>query len=999
MRMNKIKKNKNKIKEENKSFVKDTINGLSTLSNQFASRRENGYDNDNDNDNDDDDEMDGLIPSGGGGRGAEKKSNNTTTNNNNTIVWKTLAFVLFAILILFATDVLEFRQASSVHNGNSSSTASMIDGSVEQKRPTVVNEDRSGTENAKVDAELAEAKKKIEQEEGAAGAKTKMEEEKAAAQAQATEEAKKKMDEEAEAKTKADQEAAAEAEKKKEEEKAAMEAKKKMDEEKVAAKAHAENEAKKKADEEAKAKAETEAKKKSDEDVSITAAATQSTTDTDLEIDMSRHTYTRRGRPMSDKDRKAMVEEWGRWMFEDKKERPTDDYYAAYPNRDIPRKEFPSNAWQTDNDYLSDFLPESIKLVDRTINAIMDEYGQPRNGSSVLFHVEKHEKWVNKMEKQPCNSQCGCTTTTSWENLKRRLLHAVMTEDMFVFAMGGHSAAAGHGNHFQQSYTLQVQWILEGVFSRLGVRHQSRNFGFGGLGTTQSGIATKSLFGHDVDMLLWDSGMTEQEAEARDMFFRQGILGDGKVPMIMSTTKRNDVLAVLNENADADIFMLGDQSSLPTANNVEEVLVFPWAAQYVHCGNEISGICRENEYAGQCWIDRDDFNPKTNQNSNMGGRAKWHPGNRKHQLKGRAITFTILEALKEALTLWNDTKDYEIADDTWHVTPTYDNIRTKVENLKPNVGSCRKYESKFSSFMCNTAIKARTEFTPRGYPDHTNIRTLMPPTQAEQINDPPENAYQPPDVFNVNLHPPVGAIDVLSIIEAGLPYKSNLSPDYSHFYRKPKFEKKPTLPVGKGYYLDTYSGFCDGSVDSWCNKGPKQKCLLYNHNDGRNGLLMDSYCGWMVTNLPELRHGFIVLKLESWHASKENPKTKAWNSVNGERRELYQESDRTFLRSVNLKKENNANYTNHEKERKLKFVEPDYCADFRFEFAIDGKVTTLTKNEFIARKAVIQRVIEVVKIAEDTSITGGDEKEVEFAFRMTGCTNNKTFKVTHIYWA
>ena len=362
---------------------------------------------------------------------------------------------------------------------------------------------------------MVEAKKKIEQEEAAARAKMKMEEEEAATKTQAEEEAKKRIDEEAKAKTKADQEAAAEVKKKKGEEKAAAEAKMKIDEEKVAAKAYAEDEAKKKVPEEAKAKedeqekskAEAEVKKISDgEAAATTTAATQATTDTELEVDTSRHTYTRRGRPMSDGDRKAMVEEWGRWMLEDKKERPTKDYYAAYPNRDIPRKEFPPNAWQTDNDYLSDFLPESIKLVDRTINAILDEYGQPRDGSSKLFHIEKHENWVNNMEKQSCNSQCGCTTTTSWENLKRRLLHAVVTEDMFVFAMGGHSSAAGHGNHFQQSYTLQVQWILEGVFSRLGVRHQSRNFGFGGLGTTQSGIATKSLFGHDVDMLLWDSG-------------------------------------------------------------------------------------------------------------------------------------------------------------------------------------------------------------------------------------------------------------------------------------------------------------------------------------------------------------------------------------------------------------------------------------------------------------------------------------------------------------
>jgi hypothetical protein len=296
-----------------------------------------------------------------------------------------------------------------------------------------------------------------------------------------------------------------------------------------------------------------------------------------------------------------MVEKWGNWKLEDNKERPTTDFYATYPNRDVPRKEFPDNAWQIDKTWLSKFLPESIALVDRAINAILDEYGQPKDGSSQLFQVEKHEKWIGQMEKQKCSTQGGCTTTASWDNLKRRLLHAVMTEDMFVFAMGGHSSAAGHGNHFQQSYTLQVQWIIEAVFSRLGVRHQSRNFGLGGLGTTQSGLATKSLFGHDVDMLLWDSGMTEKEAKARDMFFRQGILGEGKVPLIMSMTSRNDVIALLNTNADADIFMVGDQSSLPKAETLEDVEKMPWAAQYVRCGSEISGICRENEYAGQCW--------------------------------------------------------------------------------------------------------------------------------------------------------------------------------------------------------------------------------------------------------------------------------------------------------------------------------------------------------------------------------------------------------------
>jgi hypothetical protein len=89
----------------------------------------------------------------------------------------------------------------------------------------------------------------------------------------------------------------------------------------------------------------------------------------------------------------------------------------------------------------------------------------------------------------------GWSTYKSIEGLKRRLIHAVMTEDTFIFAMGGHSSAAGHGNNFIHSYTIQVQWILEAVFARLGVKHTSKNFANGGLGTIQHGLAGSSVYG------------------------------------------------------------------------------------------------------------------------------------------------------------------------------------------------------------------------------------------------------------------------------------------------------------------------------------------------------------------------------------------------------------------------------------------------------------------------------------------------------------------------
>jgi hypothetical protein len=205
-------------------------------------------------------------------------------------------------------------------------------------------------------------------------------------------------------------------------------------------------------------------------DVEIKTAATKDHPTSETTTKSTRQLYVPRGRPLSDDDRRALETKWGSWtLVEDdghpkqkKSRRPTDDYFVDYPNRDIPRTEFPPNAWQTDKDYLSNFLPESLALVQRAQDAILAEYGktaaQAQAGAGAdaeteassweerasMFHVEKYDSLVN-VTGLDSNNQGGWTTTKSWEGLKRRLLHAIMTEDSFVFAMGGHSAAAGHG--------------------------------------------------------------------------------------------------------------------------------------------------------------------------------------------------------------------------------------------------------------------------------------------------------------------------------------------------------------------------------------------------------------------------------------------------------------------------------------------------------------------------------------------------------------------------
>jgi hypothetical protein len=106
-----------------------------------------------------------------------------------------------------------------------------------------------------------------------------------------------------------------------------------------------------------------------------------------------------------------------------------------------------------------------------------------------------------------------------------------------------------------------VAWIVEPIFSRLGVKHESRNFGNGGLGTQHNAYAGGSLFGPDVDMLMWDSGMTERGNRDPDLMIRQGWMGGLKVPVIVDFNA--PTMMKYHEGADIDIIMHGGRYGGP----------------------------------------------------------------------------------------------------------------------------------------------------------------------------------------------------------------------------------------------------------------------------------------------------------------------------------------------------------------------------------------------------------------------------------------------------
>jgi hypothetical protein len=78
------------------------------------------------------------------------------------------------------------------------------------------------------------------------------------------------------------------------------------------------------------------------------------------------------------------------------------------------------------------------------------------------------------------------------------------------------------------------------------------------------------------------AGMTEKGSKYRHVFFRQGILGPGKVPVIMSMG-RFDVVKQFGEEIDADFVAVGEmndaEKGIPVGTNQNEINKMPWAIQ------------------------------------------------------------------------------------------------------------------------------------------------------------------------------------------------------------------------------------------------------------------------------------------------------------------------------------------------------------------------------------------------------------------------------------
>ncbi len=165
-----------------------------------------------------------------------------------------------------------------------------------------------------------------------------------------------------------------------------------------------------------------------------------------------------RGPLLNDTTKAALAATWGQWQ-------PLQDLKAPrrpplpcspFDHCDVPRSQFPPLAWQSDAQFLHEFVTQAQDLVTRAQEAILAEYGQSqydlpnktlteRSKKFQLHHLHLSDGEHPPDAKKVDVDNGGWTTPRSFQGLVRRLLHAIMTQDTFTFALGGHSVAAGHG--------------------------------------------------------------------------------------------------------------------------------------------------------------------------------------------------------------------------------------------------------------------------------------------------------------------------------------------------------------------------------------------------------------------------------------------------------------------------------------------------------------------------------------------------------------------------
>lgn len=220
----------------------------------------------------------------------------------------------------------------------------------------------------------------------------------------------------------------------------------------------------------------------------------------------------------------------------------------------------------------------------------------------------------------------------------------------------------------------------------------------------------------------------------------------------------------------------------------------------------------------------------------------------------------------------------------------------------------------------------------------------------------------------------------------------------------------PIVP-GRGWSLfDHPAGFCDGTAQSECARGPKVGCLLYEHNDSHGVILGDGLGGWLVMRLDGVREGIVTDRIETWRPKGLNKMTEGWTEENNgmtddETPYVFPDEDMNEVDIDESESESEIDGESH--GRKLGGPPPPLPDNALFEIAIDGEIkASWNSAQFEEQRHSVAYNFDMFVLLDDESMAErfkDKDKDVgetvEVAIRLSGVNRDVTFGVSHIYWA
>lgn len=312
-----------------------------------------------------------------------------------------------------------------------------------------------------------------------------------------------------------------------------------------------------------------------------------------------------------------------------------------------------------------------------------------------------------------------------------------------------------------------------------------------------------------------------------------------------------------------------------------------------------------------------------------------------------------------------------------------------MKNLDRSRGTCSKISERgLPERLCNTPMKAKTQYTPRANYYDSALTSIIKPTSDGYV---PKNQkkmlYEGPDAHNTCFDTPEGEVDVFNVVTGrrqlieedfmttSLPNTSKESDESNADVTRGLGD---AITPGRGWKVrDEPPGLCDGTYNATCGRDKDSQCFLYGHHDARGAVIGDEAAGWLVMTLNDLKEGIVILKLHTWYTPQELREAELVDTRRLGQSLHPSDDERMLTRSYDT---------------------PKLTDDFAFEYAIDGKITRLTKDQFLREKKQIQRVVETLTILDDPNFTS-ESKDVEIAVRLIGSGTAVVFGVSHVYWA